>query len=122
MKTIKEFLCTICPMGCALKVETEDEKVLSISGNSCNRGLAYAQTEAVHPTRMLTTTIRVIGGSEPLVPVRTEKPIPKEKQMEYMAFLNRQRVQAPVVRDQEICVLPDCDVKIIATAGVLAAQ
>ena len=118
MKEIKEFVCVTCPMGCRLTVEVEGVEILSVSGNSCPRGLEYAKNEAVNPRRMLTTTVRVLGGGQPLVPVRTQFAVPKDKMMEYMDFINLQRVQAPVVRNQEICVLPGCGISVIATAGV----
>jgi CxxC motif-containing protein len=118
MKEIKEFVCITCPMGCHLEVEVEGEEILSVGGNRCGRGIEYAKTEAIRPKRMLTTTVRVEGGTQPLVPVRTSVGVPKEKLMEYMDFINGQRVQAPVARDQEICVLPDCGVSVIATSGV----
>ncbi|MBR5559691.1 MAG: DUF1667 domain-containing protein [Oscillospiraceae bacterium] len=120
MKEIKNFICITCPMGCPLTVEVEGEEILSVSGNSCARGLEYAKNEAVNPKRMLTTTVRVLGGDQPLVPVRTQVAVPKDKMMEYMGFINVQRVQAPVARDQEICVLPDCGISVIATSGVEA--
>ncbi len=120
MKETREFICVTCPMGCHLSVEVEGEEILSVSGNSCPRGLEYAKTEAVHPRRVLTTTVRVLGGDQPLVPVRTQTAVPKQSLMDYMDFINVQRVQAPVARNQEICVLPGCGVSVIATAGVEA--
>ena len=118
MKEIKEFICITCPMGCYLDVEVDGEEILSVRGNRCNRGLDYARTEAIRPKRVLTTTVRVLDGEQPLVPVRTTDGVPKEKLMEYMDFLNRQRVAAPICRGQKICTLPDCGVEVIATSGV----
>ncbi len=120
MKEVKEFVCITCPMGCRLSVEVEGEEILSVSGNSCGRGLAYAKNEAVNPKRMLTTTVRVLGGTQPLVPVRTQTAVPKERLMEYMDFINGQRIQAPIQRDQVVCVLPGCGVDVIATSHVEA--
>lgn len=108
-------------MGCNLKVEIEDDKVVSVSGNTCKRGISYAEAEAVHPLRMLTTTMLVEGGAMPVVPARTQEPVPKECMMEYMNYINACTVQAPVKRDQELCTLPGCGVKIIATADVAEA-
>lgn len=118
MKEKKEFVCITCPMGCHLEVEVEGEEILSVSGNRCGRGLEYAKTEAIRPKRVLTTTVRVLDGTQPLVPVRTTEGVPKEKLMEYMDFINRQRVTAPIDRDQQICTLPGCKVGVIATSGV----
>ena len=118
MKEIKEFICIACPMSCNLAVEVDGEEILSVCGNRCNRGLDYAKTEAIRPKRVLTTTLRVLDGEQPLVPVRTGDGVPKEKLMEYMDFLNRQRVTAPIRRGQKICTLPGCGVEVIATSGV----
>jgi len=118
MKEIKEFVCITCPMGCHLKVKVEGDEILTVVGNRCSRGIDYAKTEAVHPKRVLTTTVRVLEGDQPLVPVRTSVGVPKEKLMEYMNYINGQRVTAPVAREQEICELPDCGVKVIATTSV----
>lgn len=118
MKETREFICVTCPVGCRLSVEVEGETILSVEGNSCPRGLEYAKTEAVHPCRTLTTTVRVQGGDQPLVPVRTKTAVPKARLMEYMAYISAQQVQAPVARNQEICVLPGCGVSVIATMGV----
>ena len=43
---IKEFTCIRCPMGCALRAEVEDGKVVRVTGNTCKRGEDYAQQEA----------------------------------------------------------------------------
>ena len=118
MKEIKEFIFITCPMGCYLDVEVDGEEILSVRGNCCSRGLEYAQTEAIRPKRMLTTTVRVVDGEQPLVPVRTTEGVPKEKLMEYMDFINRQHVTAPISRNQHICTLPDCGVEVVATSGV----
>jgi len=108
-------------MGCALHVELEDGAVAGVSGNTCKRGLAYAQAEATHPTRMLTTTLRVQGGRQPLVPVRTCQPVPKEHLLDYMSYLNGLRVKAPVAPGTKLCSLPGCGIDVMATAGVEAA-
>ena len=118
MKEIKEFICITCPMSCNLAVEVDGEEILSVCGNRCNRGLDYAKTEAIRPKRVLTTTVRVLEGDQSVVPVRTTDGVPKEKLMEYMDYLNCQRVTAPISRGQKICTLPGCGVEVIATSGV----
>ena len=90
---IRELTCIICPKGCQLKVELDDndsKKVLSVEGYTCKRGLAYAETECTAPMRTLTTTAPVRGGG--VVPVKTDKPVPKELLFECMALINAARV------------------------------
>ena len=67
--------CILCPNGCRLRYEADG----SISGNRCKRGAEYAQ-ERTTPMRTLTLTLRTESGA--LVPVRTDRPIPREKLME----------------------------------------
>lgn len=87
---IRELICVACPIGCSISVEfDENNKITSISGNQCKRGEAYAVTECTAPTRSLTSTVKVTGGKKPLVPVKTEKPIPKEKCSKAWPLLTR---------------------------------
>ena len=95
MKTT-ELTCIVCPVGCALRVEQNEEgEVVSVSGNTCPRGAAYGKDEVLHPVRTLTTTVRVSNG-ERLLPVKTDRPIPKEKLFEAMEKVNSLSVTAPV--------------------------
>ena len=58
----RELTCIGCPMGCALTVELDGGAVVSVRGNTCPRGDAYARKEVTAPTRIVTTTVRVTGG------------------------------------------------------------
>ena len=92
----RNLTCIVCPMGCALEVTLEGGKVLSVTGNTCPRGEQYAREEYTHPTRVLTTTVRVEGGERPVVPVKTAAPIPKERLFDAMAEARSLSVRAPV--------------------------
>jgi CxxC motif-containing protein len=70
--------------------------VLSVSHNECKRGEVYAEKELVEPVRTLTTTIAVQGGSEVLLPVKTDGEIPKALLFQSMEILKRIRVKAPI--------------------------
>ena len=89
---IRELTCIVCPKGCQLKVELEGKKVLSVTGNTCKRGVTYAEAECVSPMRTLTTTAAVEGGG--VVPVKTDKTIPKELLFDAMKAVNAVRVKA----------------------------
>ncbi len=91
----RELTCIICPRGCALKVELDENgKFASVSGNICKRGEKYAYDECTSPMRTLTTTVLCSDGS--VLPVRSEASIPKEKLFEAMELVNKTTVALPV--------------------------
>jgi CxxC motif-containing protein len=70
--------------------------VLEVGRNGCRRAWSYAEKELTHPTRMVTTTVRVQGGVWPLVPVHTAEPVPKSAIFPLLRELRRVDVRAPV--------------------------
>ena len=88
----RELTCIVCPKGCQLTVELEGKKILSVEGYTCKRGLAYAEAECTAPMRTLTTTAAVVGGG--VVPVKTDRTIPKEMLFDCMKAINEARVPA----------------------------
>ena len=92
---IRELTCIVCPKGCQLRVELDDQNkknVLSVEGQTCKRGDKYAHDECTAPMRTLTTTAAVEGGG--VVPVKTDRVIPKEMMFECMKAVNAIRVPA----------------------------
>ncbi len=113
---IRELTCVACPLGCAITVDYDDNGVNSVTGNTCKRGDAYARTEVVNPTRSLATSVKVIGGVHPVVPVKTNKPIPKKLMFECMKVINSVAVEAPVTLGQVIIPnILDTGADIVAT-------
>jgi len=113
----KEIICTVCPRGCHVQVEGEGEKILSVEGYSCKRGLEYASAEFVHPVRILTTTVKLADND--LLPVRSAQPIPKEKQFDCMAEIRKVQVELPVKRyDVIIPNICGTGVDVVATKTV----
>ena len=92
----KNLICVSCPLGCPIEVEIENGEILSVTGNTCKRGDAYARTEVTNPTRMLTTTVKVEGGKSYVVPVKSANPIPKGMMMDCMKVINEASIKAPV--------------------------
>lgn len=92
----REMTCICCPLGCALTVTQEDDGRVSVTGNTCPRGAAYGEKELTDPTRTVTTTVRVRGGRNAAVPVKTAREIPKGKIMDCMRALAGVEVCAPV--------------------------
>ena len=83
----RELTCIVCPRGCALRVEIEEGKDLVVTGNACPRGVQYAIDECTHPMRTITSTVRAQDGS--VIPVKTDRTIPKEKMFECMVEINK---------------------------------
>jgi CxxC motif-containing protein len=102
----RELTCIICPRGCSLTVTLDEGKVAWVVGNACPRGVKYANDECTNPKRTVTTTVRCADGA--VVPVKTNKSIPKDKVFLCMAEINR--IIAP--RDVKIG-----DVVIASVAG-----
>ncbi|MCL2539270.1 MAG: DUF1667 domain-containing protein [Oscillospiraceae bacterium] len=88
----KEFICVVCPAGCSL-VWDEGE----VSGNTCERGFAYAVNEMTMPKRNVSSTV-ILKGS-PLyrrLPVRTSEPIDKALAVAAVRELDGLTAEAPV--------------------------
>lgn len=114
----KNMVCINCPMGCNLEVEI-DGKDIVVRGNNCKRGEEYAKNEVTNPKRIVTSTIRVYNGEKPMVSVKTEHEIPKDKIFDIMKAINETRVNAPVeIGDVVINNILDTGVNIIATSSV----
>lgn len=85
------------------------------------RGSDYAAKEVTHPTRIVTSTVCVRGGSIPMVSVKTAQDIPKEKIFEIMKYINALTVTAPVhIGDVLLKDIAGTGVDLIATKEVLS--
>jgi CxxC motif-containing protein len=98
----REMTCIVCPNGCSLEVSYEDKEVIEVQGALCNRGVDYARNEMTNPMRNLTSSVKVLNGALPLVSVRSNKPIPREKLKESVKLLRDIEVEAPVALHQVI--------------------
>lgn len=112
----RELICICCPRGCHLKV---DDKSLTVSGNSCLRGAEYGAREVTNPVRIITSTVKVNGSDIPVVPVKTEKAIPKAMTMKCMEEINKITMNAPVkIGDVVIKNVLGTGVNVVATKNV----
>lgn len=75
----RELICIGCPLGCPLTVTLEGTEITSVTGNTCPKGDIYARKEVTNPTRIVTSTVRISGGTSPMVSVKTASDIPKDK-------------------------------------------
>lgn len=112
---MRELVCIVCPRGCHMKVDGD----LNVTGNFCPRGESYAKAELTHPTRVVTSTVRLVGGTYPRCPVKTSAPVPKERIPELMETLNAVEAAAPVHIGQVL--VPDIlgtDADLVATREI----
>ncbi len=76
-------------MGCGLTVKAEllpqaekgsrniNDYNVTVTGNTCKRGEAYGKQELIAPERVVTGLMENEKGK--IVPVKTEKPVPKDR-------------------------------------------
>lgn len=118
METI-ELTCINCPMGCHLTVTKEGGQVIGVTGNTCPRGEAYGRKEVTAPTRIVTTTVAVMGGTHARVSVKTREDIPKEKIFDCVRALKDVVMRAPVkIGDVVLSNAAGTGVDVIATSNV----
>jgi CxxC motif-containing protein len=100
-----------------LTVELEDGAVTSVTGNTCKRGDLYARKEVTNPTRIVTTSVPVIGSDvERMVSVKTVTDVPKDKIFPVMEALRDVQVLAPIqVGDVIVANVCDTGVDVVAT-------
>lgn len=116
---IRNLTCISCPMGCPITVEMEENKVLSVTGNTCKRGEVYARKEVTNPTRIVTSTVKVKNGTADMVSVKTKEDIPKGKIFDCVKALKGVEVSAPVhIGDIIIPNAAGTGVDIVATKNV----
>lgn len=113
----KNIICVACPMGCGITVDIDDGgNILSVTGNTCKRGDAYARTECTNPVRSLATTVKVEGGIHNVVPCKSAGALPKDKITECMKIINAAQASAPVaLGDILIENILDTGINIVAT-------
>ena len=92
----KHFVCVVCPIGCEIDVVHEDGKIISMEGNKCEKSVEFVSQELIEPMRILTTTVRIQGSRWPVVPVRTDRAVPKRLFPRIMKRLRLIELQAPV--------------------------
>ena len=112
----RELTCIVCPRGCQLSIELDGDKVVSVSGNICKRGVTYAEAECTNPQRTVTSTVRCESGK--VVAVKTAAPVPKTKVFLVMKSINS-TIAKDGVRIGEVIIenVADTGVSVVATAN-----
>ena len=92
----KKLTCIECPKGCRLTVNIENSKVIKVTGNECPKGEVYVVSEIENPVRILTSTVLCRGLTLKMLPVRTDKPIPKSMIFEAMREVKKIKLERPL--------------------------
>lgn len=92
----KELICIECPKGCRMEVDIEGGKAAGVNGNMCPKGSEYAASEIADPRRILTSSVLCEGLDLRMLPVRTDKPLPKQAILQAMEKVRKIRVKEPV--------------------------
>ena len=115
----RELICIGCPLGCMVTVTMENGAVTAVEGNTCKRGDDYARKEVTNPTRIVTSTVMVQGGSDVTVAVKTRSDVPKDKIFDCGKALKGITVKAPVhIGDVIVADVAGTGVDIVATSEV----
>ena len=77
-------------------VDMRDGKVLKVAGNECPKGEKYAISEIENPARILTSSVLGQGLRLKMIPVRTDRPIPKSRIFDAMKEVKKIRVSVPL--------------------------
>jgi CxxC motif-containing protein len=114
----KTLTCIECPQSCALTVDIENNKVIKVEGGKCPKGEKYAVFEVENPVRILTSTVLTKGLSLKILPVKTNKPIPKSKIIQAAEAIKKIKITKPVgLGDIIVENFLNLGVNLIATRG-----
>jgi len=102
---VRHFTCIVCPNGCELEARLENGQLQSVTGATCPKGEAYVRQEITDPRRTIASSVRVKGGTLPLVSVRLTQPVPKNRLFDVMNEIQKVELNAPVACG--VCVIPN---------------
>lgn len=116
---MREMICICCPLGCHLTVDDSDLNNIKVTGNTCKRGENYGRDEIICPKRMVTSSVKVLGGEIEMVSVKTSDSIEKSLIFEALETLKGVQLKAPVKIGQ-IVVKNVCNTNVdfVATKNV----
>ena len=112
---VKTLTCIECPIGCQIEVTVKNGKVLSVRGNACPRGKAYAEAEVICPKRVVTSSVRAENGE--MIPVKTDKPVRKDAIFDVMKKINATVCKMPVALGDVLVENISDDANLIVTGN-----
>ncbi|MBO4569742.1 MAG: DUF1667 domain-containing protein [Clostridia bacterium] len=96
--TKMKLTCIMCPVGCNLTVKKLKNEII-VTGNGCPRGETFGKSEAINPTRIVTS---IIPYKDRTVSVKTTNPIPKNKIIECLNEIRNVKLNPPVRMGQVV--------------------
>ncbi len=100
---IIEMPCIVCPMSGRMTLEYDnDGNILKVSGNTCKRGETYVKNELTNPVRVVTSTVKLVGGRDRRLPVITKGSVPKDMIFDIMKVIHETKVCTPVKENDMI--------------------
>lgn len=116
---MKELVCIVCPRGCTMKIEGEGENI-TVTGNTCKRGEAFALSEMTEPKRTICSTVKTSFKEVPVLPVRVSSDVPKDKIFDVMSEINKVTVTEKIDRGEPVIKnVLGLNVDVIATSNIL---
>ncbi len=105
-----------------MKIE-ETENGITVSGNTCRRGEAFAKSEMTNPMRTICSTVATVFPDAPVLPVRVSSDIPKDRIFDVMKEINSVTVSERISRgDKVIENVLGLGVDVIATSDILKSN
>lgn len=100
-----------------------EDGILQVIDNDCEKGLEYAKAELEENKRIFTTLVRIKGANCNVVSVKSSKPIEKSLWIECSRALSRLYAGAPIKIGDIICKnILNTGVDIICTKNLNKAK
>ncbi len=109
-----KIICIECPIGCNISV-LQDGDNITVTGNTCKRGEAYAKAEVTCPKRVITTTMKTLDGK--IVAVKTDKPVKKDEMFSIVDTIKKTRGFANCKIGDVLIENIEGDANVIATSN-----
>ena len=113
----RQLICINCPRGCHLEATQNADGEITVTGNGCARGVAYARQELTDPRRVVTAVVHTTSETMPWLPVKTDAPLPKQAIAPLLNRLYQMTVEVPVSCGETILAdVGGTGVNVVATA------
>ena len=115
------ILCTRCPRGCSLIVKRSQGKIVSVSGNRCERGREFALNYEDEKKDIICTTVKIQGAQIGLLPVKSQKALTQQEAYEFIGACSDICLKAPYSCGDRIS-LSDSPCDALATRTLLSVE
>jgi len=94
--------------------------LVTVKDNKCDKGIDFARAETSNPTRTLTSTVRTTIPGIPVIPVRTNGEIPRDKISDAMRELSEIVVEKKMnCGDVLVENITETGIQVIVTSSTL---